>query len=104
MPEEGPIALARVMRRRPNKVDLSNNKTQYEQRESVERNNGDRVQNASSKRSGDSDSERSLNSVTGVLSYYLHPFRHTRTSANKEVKYLVFLRLFINKYCIVFKV
>ena len=89
MAEEDPIAPARVMRRGNNKVD-SSNKTQDEQRESVERNNGQRIQSASRRRSNDSGS------VTGILNenYYLHPFRHTRTSANKEVKYLVFLRLF----------
>ena len=90
MAEEDPIALARVVRRRRNKVDSSNKKSQDEQRESVERHDGERVQSASSSGSGDSGAGRSLSSVTGLLNddYYLHPFRHTRTSVNKEVNFL----------------
>ena len=87
MAEEDPIALARVTRRRRNKVDLSNKKSQDEQSEKIERDNGERVKSASSSESNDSGAGRSLGSGTGLLTddYYLHPYRHTRTSVNKEV-------------------
>ena len=88
MAEEDPIALARLVRRHRNKVDSSTTKEQEEQREKVERSDGERVHSASSTGSGDSRrSGGSLGSANGLMAddYYLHPFRHTRTSVNKEV-------------------
>ena len=94
MAEEDPIAFARVVRRRRNKVNSSAKKEQEEQREKVERSDGERMRSAASSGSGDSSSSGgSLGPVTGLMAddYYLHPFRHTRTSVNKEVCVLVFL-------------
>ena len=66
MAEEDPIALARVGRRRRNKVDSSTKKEQVEQREKVEHSDSERVHSALSTGSGDSSrSGGSLGSVNG---------------------------------------
>ena len=87
--EADPIPLARVSRVRRNAVDSSTEKPQDAKRESVERGNSDRAPSASSTASDNStqSSRRSFSSITGLMSddYYLHPFRHTRTSVYKEV-------------------
>ena len=89
MAEEDPIGLARVRRRRRrSQVEPITDKKQNDQRESVERGNRERVQSASSSGADNSSaSGRSFSSVTGLMTedYNLHPFRHTRTSVNKEV-------------------
>ena len=87
--EEEPIALARICRRSHNKVSPSSEKSSA-QSESVERGEGNGMEKASSTGlTYSSGSGRSLSTITGLMTddYTLHPFPHTRTSANKEVRY-----------------
>ena len=84
--EEEPVGLTRLGRRRRNKVESSTERQQDAQRENVERGEGEGAQ--TSNESGNSrppEHRVSSNKVLTKDDYYLHPFRHTRTSVNKEV-------------------
>ena len=87
--EEEPVGLTRLGRRRRNKVEPSTERQQDAQRESVERGVGEGAQTHNeSGNSRPSEPRVSSNKVLKKDAYYLHQFRHTRTSANKEVRCL----------------
>lgn len=89
MSEEAPLALSRVTRLKRNQLKSSTEKAEGLQKENV-----DRMQSASSNSSSESNPSRgasasSTTSSTAILKanddYYLHTFRHTRSSVYKEV-------------------